>query len=405
MKYIWLGGVYPKDRIASIIKASHGKISNAANLHQWSMIDGIDRCNKNSLTILNAYFLSPFPKNNILFVKSYEWAHSENSNLDSNIGFLNIRGIKNIWIYHGYLKKIKKIVKKEQTVCFVYTERYAALKSVFNLKKRYKFHVCLIVPDVASILSQYTKKKSLYNKLSNYFNLNKINKYISCVDSFVFLSEQMNDLVNTSGKPFCVVDGVFSDKRIIMKKSREKKPVNKRVVYTGSLHFEYGIVDLINDFINIKDKEFELHIAGSGNAENLVAMAANEHSNIVFYGALSFEKTIELQESAEILVNPRPLDGVDAKYSFPSKTIEYLLAKKPVLMNLLPCMNIEYEKYIFTPKKCGCDTFADSIIYIHNLDPITKKSFVEKGFEFVKNNKKSDVQMKKVLDMISKTYE
>ena len=45
-------------------------------------------------------------------------------------------------------------------------------------------------------------------------------------------------------------------------------------------------------------------------------------------------------------MNPRSADAEYTKYSFPSKTIEYLATGVPVVMNRLPGIPEEYEYFV-----------------------------------------------------------
>ena len=57
---------------------------------------------------------------------------------------------------------------------------------------------------------------------------------------------------------------------------------------------------------------------------------------IEFLGMLPRTDVLELQSKATILVNPRQPVGDFTKYSFPSKTIEYMASGTPLLMYKLP---------------------------------------------------------------------
>ena len=53
-------------------------------------------------------------------------------------------------------------------------------------------------------------------------------------------------------------------------------------------------------------------------------------------GCVTNDEIVRLQCEATLLVNPRPSDKEFCKYSFPSKTIEYMASGTPVLMTKLP---------------------------------------------------------------------
>ena len=218
------------------------------------------------------------------------------------------------------------------------------------------------------------------------------------MDSFGLLSEPMNDLIQIGTRPYCIVDGLFSEFEESV--PIDTKQTEKRIVYTGSLHREYGICELIEAFKNLEGEDYRLYIAGSGNAVDYVMNSSAKDNRIQYVGLLEAEEVKKLQLSATVLVNPRSKEGIDAKYSFPSKTIEYMLRERPVLMNRLPGMDPEYENYIFTPERCGVSDFTHAIGYICNLTNAERSEIAENARKYVVENKNHIVQMRKVLDMI-----
>ena len=58
-------------------------------------------------------------------------------------------------------------------------------------------------------------------------------------------------------------------------------------------------------------------------------------------------QVVEKEMSATLLVNPRPTNEEYVKYSFPSKTMEYMASGTPVLTTALPGMPKEYYPHVF----------------------------------------------------------
>ncbi len=403
MKYVFLSGLYPKDKEKELFEKSGGKLSFAANLHQWNIVNGLESNLKRSVNIINAYFLPAYPRYRDWKIESYNWSHNSISK-DVNIGFLNFRGVRYIAQSKGIYKELKAYLKRnslEQIVVFVYTMSYAQMKAVHKLKKQgYKFHVSLIVPDVPSILAKYGTRKGIYSRISSWYNLKHIEQYTMAMDSFVLLSEPMCELVKVGERPYCIVDGMFSEGCDLKEAQMEGSKTVKTVVYTGSLHKEYGICDLLSAFQKIEKENYRLIIAGNGNAIDEVKKATEYDSRISYVGSLTHMQACALQREATVLVNPRSVVGIDAKYSFPSKTIEYMLSGKPVLMNRLPGMDKVYENYLFTPQKCGCEGFTDAIQYVCELSDAQRNEFAMKARQFIIDNKSNKKQMEVVLGMI-----
>ena len=98
----------------------------------------------------------------------------------------------------------------------------------------------------------------------------------------------------------------------------------------------FGIRDLIAAFNEIDDKEFSLWICGFGLDQPFVEVAAKNDSRIIYWGLVEQNRVFEMQQQATLLVNPRKGDAEFTKYSFPSKTMEYMASGTPTVMYKLP---------------------------------------------------------------------
>ena len=95
-------------------------------------------------------------------------------------------------------------------------------------------------------------------------------------------------------------------------------------------------------------------------------------------------------------MNPRSNKEEYTKYSFPSKTMEYLATGRPVLMHKLKGIPDEYDKYIFY---IGED-MAKSLQQIAQADPQMLADVGEKGKQFVLLNKNMKKQAEKIIRLI-----
>jgi glycosyltransferase involved in cell wall biosynthesis len=71
----------------------------------------------------------------------------------------------------------------------------------------------------------------------------------------------------------------------------------------------------------------------------------NKNPHITYLGMLPYEKTLELFERADLLVNPREED-LYTRYSFPSKIFDYLASGKKIMCFKLPGIPEEYDEYL-----------------------------------------------------------
>ena len=109
---------------------------------------------------------------------------------------------------------------------------------------------------------------------------------------------------------------------------------------------------------------YQLWICGNGDAKDVVEELAKKDSRIKYYGLIPRDEVLKLQQEADLLINPRFSTDEYTLYSFPSKTIEYMLSSTPVLMHRLPGIPDEYEPYIFYGEDESDEGFAKKIYEI-----------------------------------------
>ena len=88
------------------------------------------------------------------------------------------------------------------------------------------------------------------------------------------------------------------------------------------------------------------------------------------------------------------------KYSFPSKTMEYMSTGTPVLTTVLPGMPKEYHPHVYLLE----DESAEGISQrLRELMALSEEELFQKGLsgrDFVLDKRNNVIQAKKILDMI-----
>jgi glycosyltransferase involved in cell wall biosynthesis len=106
------------------------------------------------------------------------------------------------------------------------------------------------------------------------------------------------------------------------------------------------------------------------------------------------------ERQATLLVNPRSTKEEFTKYSFPSKTIEYMLSGTPVLTTRLQGIPEEYFKYVFSAEDNDVSLLTDAI---NNALSHTDAELAQMGLgarEYIVKNKNSVAQAKRILEFI-----
>ncbi|MGE7093363.1 glycosyltransferase family 4 protein [Lysinibacillus sp. NPDC048646] len=107
-------------------------------------------------------------------------------------------------------------------------------------------------------------------------------------------------------------------------------PDKVKIVYVGILARERLIQELVEIVKNTPN--YELHIGGFGEFADELAQISQEHDNILFYGKLPYEKTLELENSCDIMTAIYDPELSNHYYAAPNKFYEALMLGKPLIM-------------------------------------------------------------------------
>lgn len=264
------------------------------------------------------------------------------------------------------------------------------------LAKKYGIKIGAIVTDLPTLsTSMKNKKESLIKRIGLSIYQKIANKDIVSYDFYIPLTSTINAKVNENNKPFLIVEG-FADI-----KDRVIFDVHKNyVMYAGGVYEKYGLKNLVQAFIEMNNKNVELFIFGDGSYVEEVKKLELEHPTIKYKGCVSQEKIVEYEKRALLLVNPRPTDEEFSIYSFPSKTMEYLLSGSAVVSTKLAGIPEEYFKYMYAFENGSVSGIKDKLTELLNM-PI--QNLIDKGkdgHDFVIKEKNNIYMSEKVLNFL-----
>ena len=107
-----------------------------------------------------------------------------------------------------------------------------------------------------------------------------------------------------------------------------------------------------------------------------------------------------MQREVSLLVNPRQNTEAFTKYSFPSKTMEYLASGTPVLMYKLDGIPDEYDTYLHYVAGNTVDDLTAAIADIMNTDSLVLEENALRAQQFIMSQKNAVVQAKKILTLL-----
>lgn len=377
----------------------HG-VSVAGNNMQLGIIEGLYNIIGSKLKVISVYPISSFPKTKRIWVKG-EYIYVLPNIKAKTVSFLNIPVVKQFWIVFSTYFLTKKLIKKNKNCKIITFNAFPHVGLAAKwLSKKYGIETICILADLPIDVI----KRNIFGRF-----LRKIMEILTldCIKSFTknIVLNKNAAILFAPNKPYLVIDGGISCKDCINQKNknREMKVINKNekiILFTGTLNKYNGIYELIEAMKYIKFKDIKLHIYGDGPLSNYVKELANKFFNIEYKGLLPNKEIRRLQASADLLINPRPIDNPISKVTFPSKLIEYMLSGTPVLTSDLPGLTEEYKEKVFLIEKIEAISIANSIDRVFSLPKhkLTEKGLIAKNF--IINNKTWSIQTKKIYDFI-----
>lgn len=116
----------------------------------------------------------------------------------------------------------------------------------------------------------------------------------------------------------------------VINNSNNEKHNAIKIAYVGILSYGRNIIETC-EFVSNNHK-FELHIGGFGILEPEVQKYASNNDNIHYYGKLSYQETLQLEQKCDILIAFYDPKVPNHKYAAPNKFYEALMLGKPLIM-------------------------------------------------------------------------
>lgn len=400
MKIIFLGSFVESSQYQTLFN-SRTSITVSGSTFQNALLKGFDRESSKGISIINAPDIGSYPiRSSKLFIRSNEFILNDIKG--TNCGFVNLMFFKRYFIYASLFNSLKKICskyKQESIIIICYSLVYPYIKAALDIKKSY--HNVKVIPIVLDLPEFFGESKSKLSTIIPDY-VSKTKRLYPEFDGTIVLTMQMIDKLEASIKPNLLMEGIY-DPTNALGMQYEKRP--KSILYTGKLDSRFGIDVLLKAFNKINDPEFELWIYGDGTARGLVKEFANKDARIKYFGLRPQTEIFIAQQRASLLVNPRQNIEEYTKYSFPSKTMEYLGSGTPTIMYKLDGIPDEYDEFLIYPKSNDIQDLSTVLEKWGSKSINELNKFGEKGKQFILNNKSSKIQAHRLIEFLKTNYE
>lgn len=322
------------------------------------------------------------------------------------VGFINGRIAKYVTVpimmqgaIHKWLKE--NIDDEKYIICDVLQSIY--FKKINKLAQKYHATTIGVVTDIPSCITETVHASYGILKRIVQKNLDtKSNHMIREYEKYIYLTKHMSELFDNE-KPNIVVEGIAScNLKIIGSHIAENS--TRIVLYAGGVYEKYGIKILVEAFRKITKQDIELHIYGTGDAVEYVQRAETEDGRIKYCGVAQSREMPGIEQNATLLVNIRPTNEEYTRYSFPSKTIEYMCSGTPLLSSKLAGIPDEYYNYMYCLEKETVEAVAAKLEILLSQPADELRHFGNRAKLFVSEMKNSERTARKVIDFLKGNY-
>ena len=310
------------------------------------------------------------------------------------VSSLNLPFVKQIWTIcsmtlHAVCclrnKKIDWIIIPYLVFRHVATARI--LKHLFPRVK-----ICAIVPDIFFPV-----------RGSKGYRMNRwAQRHGAQCDAFILYTEAMADFLKIKDKSYVVEEGFLDTKYFdsLMAEKEPKKDSIRRIVYSGTLMKQYGVLRLVEAMRFVSKPDVELCLYGDGDALNEIDQASREDHRIKYMGWADKRTVFSALSNATVLVNPRSeSDGDFTQFSFPSKILEYLYSGTPTVA--CPLSGIPpayYDHFILTDG--SAESLAKSINIGLDMTEEERKKKGESNRVFIRQHVGIDNQCRRIVQLL-----
>lgn len=398
MEYAFLTMLIPKQMAEEVANRSTYNMQDAANALQWHIYEGFCANFQQPITLFNVLPVGSFPQYySKPFIKKTVFNDEVNQG-HVNIGFCNVKLIRKFHQPKKIFAQLKKWCAENSgdKTLFVYTVSAPFMTAVAKLKQQFpELKVCAIIADLPN-MSNLSANKSFAKRLFEKKMAADSYSAVGCVDAFALLTKQMAEYMKID-KPFVVMEGIST-----FSEPREKKESGnvKTILYTGTLHRRFGVLNLVEAFRTIDNPDYRLVICGMGDCEAEITKHARDDSRIEFKGQLKREDILKLQQEATVLVNPRQNNEEFTKYSFPSKNLEYLSSGIPLVAYKLDGIPDEYDEYINYVGDNSIEALRNKLVDVCEDATGSVRDRAVRAVAFVRTEKNAQKQTLKIKQMV-----
>lgn len=404
MKILYSGNYCGSDYLSHINGTHDFSNATAQEKVEGVILEGLSMQKNIDITAISSIQVSSYPRHRKIF-----WPlrfYKNNKLALIHIPFVNILVIKQlISMFSSFIFALTWFFKnwrQRDKVFLSYSTNIPVVLPCILLAKIFSTKSVVIVSEIPKYRIFRGQKSALRKILLNFW-ITTATKLHDWFDGYVVLTDAMNEEINLKEKPSIRIEGMVKKEQEIeySKKQINKFTEDKRIfLYSGTLDEKYGIDTLLSAFTGIKNQNINLWIVGSGENEEKLRNSYKGDKRIKFFGRINNNQVIEMQKQVHFLLNPRPTSEEFTKYSFPSKTLEYMVSGTPTITTKLSGIPLDYNQYLLFFEDESVLGIRNTLIQMINLSIDQQILLGRKARFFVLTNKNNSTQCEKIISLL-----
>ncbi|MDA3822738.1 MAG: glycosyltransferase [Bacteroidales bacterium] len=398
IRVLLLGFTVPKNIIDWICDVDRSMPMQTHKL-AWSLVQGLEG-NGVKVDLLSSEPVSNYPGNPRIIFRYQKWLR-EGASWNVILPFINILGLKHLTRFLScfFLLVIWLLRTRtdERRVILLHGVHSPFLYAALLLGKLFKVKAVAVVSDPPGAM---LAGEGACMRVLRRFDSFVITNALRSMDGLIPLTQQLSKHLAPK-VPSIVVEGIlFADDLVDRDNSSTSAGLNQcsdfMILYAGQLKAKYGLELLLQAFLRLEDQSLRLLILGKGDYEENIRQASLKDPRIVFKGYCPQGEIKKLLNAATVLINPRPTNQSFTQYSFPSKTIEYMVSGRPVISTRLPGIPDDYFPYLYVLENETPEGLSELIMRIKTLSPGVLSEFGANAKSFILENKNEMSQGRRI---------
>jgi len=307
----------------------------------WAVIEALQRAGV-EVSVVSAAPALDYPKNSrIYFGKARFQAQGVEG---IAIPFVNVIGVKHASRYLSSLVLGHRAATRQKpSAVIVHGVHSPFIWSALRVGRRFGIPVIVIMTDAPSLRTEHDSKLSWRMKSAD---RRLILSGLRRVDGVITLTSALAEDF-APGRPSLLMEGIARPLPLLeeVQAVQCSTGTDRYVMYAGGLREEYGVRELVRS-VAMSTGDWKLRVYGRGPLQPEIEAVAAASDRVEFGGLADTREVARGYAQADLLINPRSVHADFARYSFPSKILEYMASGRPVLTTELPEIPADYAPHL-----------------------------------------------------------